>query len=63
MDITPEIVKTVNFVKKNYSIVPAVYTIVSNAAGFGFDAVREQLSRLEIRELNFEQKKNLLLPA
>lgn len=61
--IVSEVVKTVNFVKNSYSIVPRTYSLAADPDGLDFHLIRDELSKQELRPLELKNKEQLFLPA
>ena len=62
-DISPEILKTLNFVKGSYSMVPNTYALFANAEDFQFDMVKEQLNEAGLAEPNMKFPKKIIFPG
>jgi len=61
--IVSEVVKTVNFVKNSYTIVPRTYSLVSDPDGLDHHLIHDELSKKELRPLEPGNEEQLFLPA
>lgn len=61
--IVSEVVKTVNFVKNSYSIVPRTYSLAADPDALDFHLIRDELSKQELSSLELKNKEQLFLPA
>jgi hypothetical protein len=62
-DVSEELQKTLHFVKNTYSMVPRSYALVSNIAAPLLNTIREKLSSIDIREMDFSNHQGLFLPG
>jgi hypothetical protein len=58
-----EVVKTINYVKNSYSMTPRTYSVIAGRTDLSLDGVRAELSALDIRPLDLENKGMLFLPG
>jgi len=61
-DLIREILKTIHFVRENYSKELHSYSIVSDASDVDSSQIRGELSIENIKEINISNKNNLFLP-
>lgn len=62
-DVFEELEKTFHFVKNSYSIIPQSFTLVSNISPSFLNTIRDKLSSIDMREMDFSEKKVLFLPG
>lgn len=62
-DVVSEIVKTINYIKNNYSHSPRTYTIISNRCDLNLEFIKQELLGQEIIALDLKNKDKLFLPG
>jgi len=62
-DLLKEILKTINFVRENYSKEFHTYSIVTDGSDIDLNQIRIELSTENIMEINVNNEKSLLLPT
>jgi len=62
-DMAGEVVKTVNFVKNSYAVVPRTFSLILDAGNSGAEKIRTELSGAGFKEIPFSSHKKMFLPG
>jgi hypothetical protein len=62
-DIINEVVKTINFIKNSYKKVPRTCSLLIRRSDIEVNAVRDELSRMEILPLDLKNDERLIFPT